>query len=206
MTNTREGLYDLAPYLMDIGVNEEGIREYADRRLVFMNTNVFAKMVDDMEQVIGPVIQQRIKDFGRNAGENIGRKMTREFENVTAKEKISLLFKSNFKISALKAIKHTDSESQMQKLLGYGTFVGWMGKGEITNYEEGEKMKLNVNHTFESHSYGTTGRKECRFFSGTVEGIMGYLWDKEVKVEELHCDSESINQEACVFEVKAVES
>lgn len=206
MTNTREGLYKLSPYILDIGVDEDGIREYADRRLVFMNNNVFAKMVDDMEQVIGPVIQQRIKDFGRNAGLNIGKKMTKEFDDVSTKEKISLLFKSNFKISALKAIKETDSKSQMQKLLGYGTFVGWMGKGEITDYENEQSMTLHVNHTFESHSYGTTGRKECRFFSGAVEGIMGYLWDKDVEVEETRCDSESVNQEACIFEVKAVET
>ncbi|MFB6114787.1 MAG: V4R domain-containing protein [Candidatus Nanohalobium sp.] len=206
MTNTREALYELAPNLIDIDVDEKGVREYAGRRLVFIDTNVFAKMVDDIEDVIGPVIQQRVKDFGRNAGQNIGEKISEEFKDVSGAEKISILFKSRFKLSAIRAIKDTDSKSQMQKILGYGTFVGWMGKGEIKEYEEDQRIIVHIENTFESHSYGESGRKECRFFTGTIAGIMEHLWGKEVEAEELECSSESITQDRCVFEVKSSES
>lgn len=206
MTNPNEAFYKLAPHLVDVSVDEHGKREYADRRFTFMDANVFARIFDNMEEVAGPVIRSRIEKFGEAAGKEIGEKMDKEFSEVGKKETLGLLWKSKFDVSGLKAIKPTDSKTQFQKVLGYGTHVGWFGESKILEYEQNEKVKVEGYDTFESYSYGVTGRKECKFILGVLKGLMNHFWDKEVEGEELQCDCEDIDHDACVFEVKAVES
>lgn len=203
MKNTEDAFYDLAPNLVDIGVDEEGKRKYANRRLIFMDANVFAKIFYDMEDVAGPVIRGQIKKFGKTAGKKIGRKMDRSFDEASKYGTIGLLWDTRFDYFNIKAIKPVDNESQFRKILGYGRFAGWMGKTEIEEYEDGEKLRISAKNTFESYSYGRTGRKECKFMTGVLEGIMYYFWDKEVDSEEIECSCESIDSEECIFEVTA---
>jgi len=199
--DSSDAFYRLAPHLIDLGVDEEGIRSYASRRFVFMDTNVFAKIFDNMEEVAGPVIQQKIEEFGERAGENIGRKMDAEFSDTSSKQAIGLIWKSRFDIEGVKALKPTDSRSQLQKILGYGTFVGWLGETEIEEYEDEEKIRIKAYNTFESYSYGRTGRKECKFLLGVLKGLSSYFWEKDVEGEEVGCKCESIDRDYCVFEV-----
>lgn len=147
-----------------------------------------------------------MEKFGREAGKNIGKKMSEEFDEVSTGEILGLLVKSHFSISDLKAIKPTHNKSQVQKIMGYGRFVGWFGECKLLEYEEGEKMTFKASNTFESHSYGMAGMKACSFLGGTLAGILEFFWDGEVEMEETQCASESEAIEACVFEVKAVES
>jgi len=198
--------YRLAPHLIDLDVDEEAVRSYANRRFVFMDTNVFAKIFHNMEDVAGPVIQSRIQEFGERAGKNIGGKMDAQFNETSNKEILSLLWKSGFDVGGVKALKPTDNESQLKKILGYGTFVGWLGRTEIEEYEDGEKIRIKAYNTFESYSYGTTGRKECKFLLGVLIGLSSYFWEKEVEGEEVECRCESIEKEYCVFEVVSDES
>lgn len=74
MEDSSDAFYRLAPHLIDLGVDEEGIRTYAGRRFVFMDTNVFAKIFDNMEQVAGPVINSRIEEFGKKLEKISGQK------------------------------------------------------------------------------------------------------------------------------------
>lgn len=203
MKDPNEAFYKLAPELIDVSADEDGKREYAGRRFTFMDANVFARIFDNMEEVAGPVIRSRIEKFGKTAGAEIGEKMDKEFKDVSARETLGLLWKSGFDVSSLKAIKPTDSETQFAKILGYGTHVGWIGETEVQEYTEGKKVRVRASNTFESHSYGVTGRKECRFILGVLEGIMSYFWDSEVEGEEVQCGSESIENDVCIFEVKA---
>jgi predicted hydrocarbon binding protein len=204
--DSSDAFYRLAPHLIDFGVDEEGIRTYAGRRFVFMDTNVFAKIFDNMEQVAGPVINSRIEEFGKKAGENIGAKMDGEFKETSKKQVLTLLWKSRFDIGSVRSLKPTDSRSQLQKIFGYGTFVGWLGETRIKEYEEKEKIRIKAFNTFESYSYGRTGRKECKFLLGVLEGLSSYFWDLEVEGEEVKCACESTDKDACVFQVVADES
>lgn len=206
MVSTRDAFYELAPHLIDVGVDEEAERGFAGRRFIFMDTNVWAKIIDNMEDVAGPVIQRRVKEFGREAGGNIGEKMSEEFESVSRTQIVSLLFKSNFRVSALRAIRPNDNKSQLQKIMGYAKFVGWYGDSELIGYEEGEYVKFKAENTFESHSYGTTGQKVCSFLSGAIVGIVEHFWETEVEVEEIQCSSEDEYTDHCLFEVEKVES
>lgn len=203
MKDPNEAFYKLAPELIDVDVDEEGKRDYAGRRFTFVDANVFARIFDNMEEVAGPVIRSRIKKFGETAGKEIGEKMDKEFKKVGKKQTLGLLWKSGFDISSLRAIKPTDTETQLEKIMGYGTHVGWFGDTEIEEYTENEEIRIRINNTFESYSYGVTGRKECRFILGVIEGIIEHFWTVEVEGEELQCDCESIENEACIFEVTA---
>lgn len=206
MTNANDAFYKLAPDLVDVSVDEKGKREYAGRRFTFMDANVFARIFDNMEEVAGPVIRSRIEKFGETAGKEIGEKMDKEFSEVSARETLGLLWKSKLDVSSLKALKPTDSKTQFQKILGYGTHVGWFGKARIEGYNENEIVRVKTHKTFESYSYGVTGRKECKFILGVLKGLMNHFWSVEVEGEEVQCDCESIENEACVYEVRAVES
>lgn len=205
MRDTSDAFYELAPHLVDFDVDEEGVREFGGRRMVFLDVNVFAKIFDNMEDIAGPVIQTRIKEFGVKAGKNIGDKVDAEFEDVDNLQKLELLLKSRFKIGALQKIKNTDSRSQLQKILGYGTYAGWMGETEIMEYSEGEKLQIKAYNTFESHSYGDTGRKECKFLQGVLQGLMKHFWQMEVDSEELECACESVDNDFCLYEVTATD-
>lgn len=206
MKNTEDAFYDLAPELVDIGVDKEGKREYASRRFIFMDANVFAKIFDDMEDVAGPVIRGQIKNFGETAGEKIGKKMDQSFEESSTSSTLGLLWNTRFDYLNVKAIKPVDNESQFRKILGYGRFAGWMGKTEIHEYEDGERLEISAKNTFESYSYGRTGRKECKFMTGVLEGLMHHFWDREVEAEEVECSCESFDSDGCVFEVETDES
>lgn len=207
MKETDEAFYSLAPHLIDVDVDEKGEREYGGRRLLFVDSNVFAKIFDDMEKVAGPVINSQIKGFGKSAGARIGRKMDEEFLEVSKREVIKIIWKSRFDIPSVRAIRSTDTLSQFEKVLGYGRYAGWMGETEVTNYEEGQKVTVEVNNTFESYSYGKTGEKECKFLTGVIEGLIDHFWQAEdIESEEIRCSCESLESDKCVFQVRSVES
>jgi hypothetical protein len=197
-----KAFYELAPDLIDIGVDEQGKREYAERRVVFIDANVFAKIFDDMEEVAGPVIRGQIKNFGKSAGSKMARKVDQKFKEVSTSGTLGLAWKSGFDVFNVKAIGNTDTQSQFKKILGYGRYAGWLGEAEVLEYRECEKIKVEAMNTFESYSYGRTGGKECNFLKGVFEGLMEYFWDREdIEAEEVECSCESFESDKCVFQV-----
>jgi predicted hydrocarbon binding protein len=191
MSEKQNAFYDLAPLLVDTEVDENGVAEFADRRFVYFHTDMFAQLFENMKQVAGPVVDREISQFGFHAGKFIGEEMDEEFKDVSVTKILGLVYKSGFNISAIKKISDTDNLSQIEKISGYGKYVGWLGDMDFSEYEDGEKVVLEVENTFESDSYGETGEKQCKFMRNTFAGIMSYYWENDdVNVEETKCRSE----------------
>jgi predicted hydrocarbon binding protein len=191
MSEKQDAFYDLAPLLVDTEVDEEGVAEFAGRRFVYFHTDMFAQLFENMREVAGPVVDREIGKFGFQAGKFIGEEMDEEFKDVSAVKILKLVYKSGFNISAIQKIADTDNLSQIEKISGYGKYVGWLGDMDFPEYKDGEKVVLTVENTFESDSYGETGQKQCKFMSNTFAGILSYYWDSEdVEAEEVQCSSE----------------
>lgn len=201
MVEVRDAFYRLSPYIVDSSPDSRGEIDFSGRRFVFFHTEMFARLFEEMEDVAGPVIKSRIKQFGIEAGRTIGKKMDAEFEDTSTLETLRLIVKSGFQLSDLKAIAETDDKSQFEKILGYGTFVGWFGDAEVHEYEGGEIIKVETWNNFESHSYGETGGKQCKFVLGVLQGIMSHFWDEEnLESEETRCACEG--GDSCVMVVR----
>lgn len=203
MVDIQEAFYRLAPHLMDSSVQDDGTISFADRRFVFLHTKMVAELFSRMEEVAGPVIRSRIELFGEEAGLDIAAKMDEEFRDVNVRKLFRLLKDSGFDVQGIRGISPTDPESQMEKIFGYGTHVGWVGYVDIESYEEGEEAIFSAENTFESDSYGTTGNLECRFIKGVLKGIVAYFWDQDVSIEETSCACEDEADGHCRFEVTA---
>ncbi|MDY6778122.1 MAG: hypothetical protein SVU32_05615 [Candidatus Nanohaloarchaea archaeon] len=187
MGDPQESFYKLAPHLVDSEVSSDGKIQYADRRFVFFHSDMFAELFDNMEDVAGPVIQRKVKDFGFQAGKEIAEKMDEDFKDVGLLELLRLLFATWFDIGNMLAIRPTDPEAQMQKIFGYGRYVGWLGPATILEYEEGHAV-FRFEDTFESYSYGETGEVECRFTTGVIKGLCAFYWnDDDLEAEHEKC-------------------
>ncbi|MDY6771094.1 MAG: 4-vinyl reductase [Candidatus Nanohaloarchaea archaeon] len=189
MTERQQAFHDLAPRIVDLDVADNGIISYADRRLVFFHTKMFAKLFKNMEDVAGPVIKRKIKEFGSNAGHTIASKLDEEFKQSSRFDELKLILQSR-DMDALRKISDMDDLAQIEKILGLGTYDGWVGDVTFDTYEEGKKAIFEAENTFESYSYGETGDKECKFITGVVEGILGYFWETDITAEELQCACE----------------
>ena len=65
-------------------------------------------------------------------------------------------------------------------------------------------MVVEVENTFESYSYDTTGEKQCKFITGVLEGLLKYYWEAEnLESEEIQCKCESEENEDCQIKVTA---
>lgn len=200
MTERQQAFHDLAPRIVDLDVSNNGLVSYADRRLVFFHTKMFATLFKNMEDVAGPVIQRKIKEFGSQAGKSIASKLDQQFKESTKFDELKLVIQSR-DMSALRKISDTSDLAQIEKIFGLGTYDGWVGDVEIEEYEEDTKAVLSAANTFEAESYGQTGQKECRFLTGVIEGILEYFWDTEVTAEETRCACEGAD--SCRVEVTA---
>lgn len=202
MVEVQDAFYRLSPYLVDSEPDSKGEIDFSGRRFVFFHTDMFARLFEEMEDVAGPVIKSRIKQFGVEAGKTIGKKMDKDFEETSTIETLKLLVETGFNLSDLKAIAPTDSRSQFEKILGYGRFVGWFGKAEIHDYEDGEIVRIETANNFESSSYGETGEKQCKFILGVLEGLMLHFWDEEeLESEEEQCYCEG-PASSCILVVR----
>lgn len=201
MSEKQDAFYELAPILVDTQADEGGVIEFAGRRFVFFHTDMFAEFFENMKDVAGPVVDREIEEFGFQAGKFIAEEMDEEFEDVSLKEVLRLVYKSGFNISAVMKISDTDSLSQLKKISGYGKYVGWLGDLDFEEYSEGEKAVFTVENTFESDSYGETGQKQCKFMRKTFEGIFSYYWENEdLSSREEECRSEG--HERCKMAVE----
>lgn len=210
MAEVRDSFYRLAPYLTDSEPDERGVIEYADRRFVFFHTKMFAQLFQDMEEVAGPVIQSRIKKFGENAGRYIASKMDEDFKDVSLVDVVKLVFQSGFDIESVKGISDTDDLSQVEKIFGYGSYVGWLGDVDIVEFEEGQRAEFHFYNSFESYSYAECAKEQvcendgtsCGFLTGVIKGIVAYYWDEEdLSAEETQCASNP-EHDACTIVVK----
>lgn len=190
MSEKQDAFYELAPILVDTEVDEDGVIEFAGRRFVYFHTDMFAEFFENMKDVAGPVVDREIEEFGFQAGKFIAEDMDEEFEEVSVKEVLTLIYKSGFNVSAVMKISDTDSLSQLEKISGYGKYVGWIGDINFEEYTEAEKSVFTVENTFESDSYGKTGQKQCKFMRKTFEGIFSYYWKEDLKSREVECRSE----------------
>lgn len=199
MSDIQESFRRLAPHLMDSSVDEDGTVSFADRRFVYLHTAMVSELFSRMEEVAGPVIRSRIELFGEEAGLDIAGKMDEEFRDVGFREMLRLLRDSGYSIQDIATIRPTDPESQMQKIFGYGSHVGWVGDVDLETYERGEEAVFLAHNTFEAASYGETGGLECRFIKGVLKGIVAYFWDADVEIEETACACQGGDH--CRFEV-----
>ncbi len=204
MSEVQESFYQLAPYLLDITVDGNGKRSYEGRRFVYFRTGLFSELFKSMKDVIGPVANRKIKEFGVSAGEDIAVGMDESFKDTGPVDIAKLMIATGFDYKNILNIKPTDDLSQLHKIFGYGRYVGWIGPVEVLNYEEDENMKIEVENTFESYSYETTGEKQCKFITGVLKGLLDYYWDKEnLESEEVQCRCESEEIETCQIKVTA---
>lgn len=190
---TQEAFYRLVPHLVDIDVDDDGTIKYAGTRFVFFRTAIFADLIEAMRDVAGPVIERKIQDFGVQAGKDIAARMDREFKDTSPIEIIKLLFETGFNLSDILDIKPTDSEAQINKIYGYGRYVGWVGGVDTIEYSPGERYEIKWDNSFESYSHGETGQPECRFITGVLKGLCATYW--ELEPEKL-----SVTEEACISE------
>lgn len=187
-TAVQDAFYKVVPHLVDTGVNDDGTISYADRRFVLFYTPMFSHLVEAMKEVTGPIIETEIRDFGVQAGSNIAEKMDAKFKDSSLMDTLSLLVKTGFDIRSLRQISDTGDMSMIQKIFGYGQFVGWVGRIDIEAYSPGEEAVFRVYNSFESDSYGETGKKECSFVLGVMKGIMSYYWETtNITVTETAC-------------------
>lgn len=201
MGDVQEAFYSLAPHLLDTSVDTDGTIHFADRLFVYFHTEMFATLFDNMEDVAGPVIRRKIKAFGEDAGQQIAAKMDAEFEDTSIKEVAGLLNDSGFDLAAIKQLGKTDDHAQIEKIFGYGRHVGWVGQSTIETHEDGTMM-IHAENTFESASNGETGKKECRFLTGVIQGMMQHFWDRDnITADEKQCACQG--HDRCTFEVTA---
>ncbi|MFB6204604.1 MAG: hypothetical protein ABEJ75_03085 [Candidatus Nanohaloarchaea archaeon] len=210
MADVRDSFYRLAPYLTESEPDENGVIEYSDRRFVFFHTKMFAQLFQEMEEVAGPVIRSRIKRFGENAGHYIASKMDEDFRDVSVTDIVKLAFESGFDLESIRGISPTDELSQMEKIFGYGSHVGWLGDVDVVEYEAGERAEFKFYNSFESYSYQEcadertceTGGANCKFLTGVIKGIVGYYWENEdLTAEETQCAADS-GHDSCRMVVK----
>jgi predicted hydrocarbon binding protein len=200
MAETQEAFYNLAPLLVDAEVDGDGRIEFSDRRFVFFHSHMFAELFEKMEDVAGPVINQQIKKFGYEAGQNIGEKMDESFKDTSLMEILKLLFQSGFDLSSLGELSDTDDKSQILKIAGYAKHVGWLGDLEFEEYDDGVRSVIVYENSFEAYSHGETGEKECIFLRHVMRGIFEYYWNQELTVEETRCISEGSDNCRVVIE------
>lgn len=147
-------------------------------------------------------MDRQIEEFGFQAGKFIGEEMDRQFKDVNVLEVLNLVYRSGFNISAVMKISDTDNLSQMEKISGYGKYVGWLGDMEFREYEDREKIVFSIENTFESDSYGETGEKQCKFMRETFRGITSYYWETDdLTTEEIQCRSEGHERCKMVTEI-----
>lgn len=190
MGDVQDSFYRLAPHLLDTALDEDGTIDYAGRRFVWFHTDVFATLFDIMEEVAGDGIEERIEEFGYVAGQNIAEKMDQEFKDVGLLEVVKLVVASGFDIGGVRDIAPTDDMAQINKIWGYGRYVGWTGHVGIEEYEEGERAVFAAKNSFEADSYGDTGEQECSFVPGVLKGIVSYYWGEEdlaAREEDCEC-------------------
>ncbi|MFB6208164.1 MAG: hypothetical protein ABEJ69_02345 [Candidatus Nanohaloarchaea archaeon] len=204
MSEIQDSFYRLAPQIIDLDPSDEGVIEFSDRRFVFFYTDLFKELFDDMKEVAGPVIETRIKKFGKTAGDQIASKLDEDFKNTSVIETMKILVGSGFNVSDLKTISDSSPRAQMEKIFGLGMYDGWIGHAEVMEYQEGEELAVEAENTFESQSHGQTGETECKFLTGVVEGMTGYFWDVEVEAEETQCACQE-EYSSCRIELSRVE-
>ncbi len=204
MSKVQESFYELAPYLLDITVDSDGKRMYEGRRFVYFRTGLFSELFKSMKDVIGPVANRKIKEFGVNAGEDIATGMDEAFKDTGPIEIAQLMLATGFDYKNILNIKPTDDLSQLHKIFGYGRYVGWIGPVEILEYEEEQKIVVEVKNTFESYSYDITEEKQCKFITGVFEGLVKYYWEAEnLESGEIQCKCESEDNQTCQMKVTA---
>lgn len=188
MSKVQESFYQLAPHLIDITVDEGGSRTYEGRNFVYFRTGLFSELFKSMKEVIGPVANRKIKEFGVDAGSDIAKGMDEAFKDTGPVEILQIAVKSGFDIKNIMNLRPTDDISQLHKIFGYGRYVGWLGPVEIKKYSDNDEIVVEVENTFESYSYGQSGEKQCKFMTGVFQGLMNYYWDVEdLDSEEVKC-------------------
>jgi len=200
MTERQQAFHDLAPRVVDLDVSNNGIVSYAGRRLVFFHTDMVAKLFQNMEDLAGPIMQRKIKEFGSEAGHTIASKLDAEFRDSSKFEDLQLLLDPP-ELDKLRSIQDTSNIGQIEKILGLSTYDGWIGDVDIEDYEDGKQAVFLIRNSFESASHGETGEKECSFFTGVIEGILTYFWDTSVTAEETSCTCEGTD--TCRIEATA---
>lgn len=190
MVSPQEAFYRLAPHTVGMDVSEDGEIRYAGRRFVFFHTRMFADLFENMEDVAGPVIEEKIEEFGEAAGKDIATRLDDELSDTTRLDALKLLFRSGFALRTVLALAKDTPRAQIEKIFGLGRYDGWIGPVDILEYDEGERAVFSVANTFESDSYGATGSQECRFMRGVLKSILEHFWDVEpLHVEETACIS-----------------
>lgn len=203
MTTVQESFYELAPYLIDITVDNNGNRSYKGRDFVYFRTGLFSELFKSMKEVIGPVANRKIKEFGVDAGSDIAKGMDEAFKDTGILDITQIAVKSGFDFQNILNLRPTDDVSQLHKIFGYGRYVGWIGPVEIKNYSDNEEIVVEVENTFESYSYGQTGEKQCKFLTGVFEGLMNYYWqNNDLESEEVKCACQEGHQK-CSMKVVA---
>ncbi len=200
MTERQQAFHDLAPRVVDLDVSNNGIVSYAGRRLVFFPTKMIADLFQNMEDLAGPIMQRKIKEFGSEAGYTIASKLDTEFRNSSKFDDLQLILDPP-ELDKLRSITDTSNLGQIEKILGLSTYDGWVGDVAIEDYEDGNHAAFITKNGFEAESHGETGEKECRFFTGVIEGILTYFWDTEVTAEETRCACEG--KDSCRIEATA---
>lgn len=200
MTERQQAFHDLAPRIVDLSVSNNGIVSYAGRRLVFFHTHMIAELFQNMEDLAGPIMQRKIKEFGSEAGHTIASKLDAEFRDSSKFKDLQLILDPP-ELDKLRSIADTSNLGQIEKILGLSTYDGWIGDVEIEDYEDRKNAVFITTNSFEAESHGETGEKQCRFFTGVIEGILTYFWDTDVTAEETHCVSEG--NDTCRIEATA---
>jgi len=130
MTERQQAFHDLAPRVVDLDVSNNGIVSYAGRRLVFFHTDMVAKLFQNMEDLAGPIMQRKIKEFGSEAGHTIASKLDAEFRDSSKFEDLQLLLDPP-ELDKLRSIQDTSNIGQIEKILGLSTYDGWIGDVDI---------------------------------------------------------------------------
>jgi hypothetical protein len=189
MTDRQRAFHRLAPHLVDMDVSDDGVISYADRRFVLFHTQMFARLFEQMAEVTGPAIERKITEFGVHAGQRIASKMDAAFSDPSVRDLLRLLVASGGDVGALLAVRSTDTQASIEKILGYGMYAGWNGDVAIVTYAANEELVVHAHNPFEADSYGETGDQECAFILGALKGILLYYWDvDELTVMEETCE------------------
>jgi predicted hydrocarbon binding protein len=200
MTERQQAFHDLAPRVVDLDVSNNGLVSYAGRRLVFFHTDMIAELFKNLEDLAGPIMQRKIKEFGAGAGHTMASKLDAEFRDSSKFEDLQLILDPP-ELDKLRSIEDTSNLGQIEKILGLSTYDGWVGDVDIEDYEDGKQATFIVTNSFEAASHGQTGEKQCRFFTGVIEGILEYFWDTDVTAEETSCACEG--DDTCRIEATA---
>jgi predicted hydrocarbon binding protein len=189
MTERQQAFHKLAPHLVDFTVSRKGKIQYAGRRFVYFHTPMFSKLINNMREVTGPVIDKEIHEFGETAGRQIASKLDHTFKESSLSDLLRLLVSSGFNIPALRKIASQDDRAQIEKIFGLGMYDGWVGEVLIKEYSPEDKTAVfEASNTFESESHGKTGETECSFIAGVLTGILSYYWDTDsLEAEETQC-------------------